>query len=127
MIRTTAEASNTRLGDFNETTSTLPVLVNQCFQRWLKCGSTRLLRQSSQLCQRLSTPLTLIATTGLLQINQGLLAQTAAMSGWIPDGTVPWVSIGRVGGVGGVGTPSTQLSWSGLPDLSQMKRQPREV
>ena len=36
-------------------------------------------------------------------------------------------SIGRVGGVGGVGTPSTQLSWSGLPDLSQMKRQPREV
>ena len=26
-----------------------------------------------------------------------------------------------------IGTPSTQLSWSGLPDFSQMKRQPREV
>ena len=91
-----------------------------------------------------------------------------AKSGWVPDRTVPWVSIGRVGGVsedaatsacsslsvrsfsvmfvspprigtpgsggGGISCyrlmaspPSKQLSWSDLPDLSQMKRQPREV
>ena len=78
MIRTTAEASNTRLRDFSEATSTLlPVLADQRFWRWLKCSSTTLFRQSSQLGKRLSTPLTRIATTGLLQIHQGLLAQTA--------------------------------------------------
>ena len=60
MIRTIAEASNTRLGDFNETTSTLPVLANQRFREWLKCGSTPLFRQSSQLWKSLSTPLTRI-------------------------------------------------------------------
>ena len=105
MIRTTAGASNTRLGDFREATATLPVLANQCFRRWLKCGSTPLFRQSSQLSKSLSPPLTRIATTGFLQIHQGLLAQTAAKSGWIPDKTVLRVSIGRVGGVGEVGTP----------------------
>jgi hypothetical protein len=77
MIRTTAEASNTRLEDFSEATSTLPVLADQRFRRWLKCGSTTLFCQSSQLGKSLSTPLTRIATTGLLQIHQGLLAQTA--------------------------------------------------
>ena len=77
MIRTTAEASKTKLGDFSEATSTLPVLANQRFWRWLKCITPTLCRQSSQLGKRLSTPLTRIATTGLLQIHQGLLAQTA--------------------------------------------------
>ena len=77
MIRTTAEASNTRLRDFSEATSTLPVLADQRFWRWLKCITPTLCRQSSQLGKRLSTPLTRIATTGLLQIHQGLLAQTA--------------------------------------------------
>jgi hypothetical protein len=76
MIRTTAEASKTRLQDFSEATSTLPVLANQRFGRWREY-STTLCCQSSQLSKSLSTPLTRIATTGLLQIHQGLLAQTA--------------------------------------------------
>ena len=77
MIRNTAEASNTRLGDFREATSTLPALTNQRFQKWFKCSSTTLFRQSRQLDTSLSTPLTRIATTSLLQIHQSLLAQTA--------------------------------------------------
>jgi hypothetical protein len=77
MIRTTAEASNTRVGDFSEATSTLPVLADQRFRRWLKCSSTTHFRQGSQLDKSLSTPLTRIASSGLLQIHQGLLAQTA--------------------------------------------------
>ena len=77
MIRTTAEESNTRLEDFSVATSTLPVLADQRFRRWLKCSSTTLFRQGSELGKRLSTSLTRIATTGLLQIHQGLLAQTA--------------------------------------------------
>ena len=44
MIRTTAEASNTRLGDFKEATSTLPILKDQLFGGWFKCSSTTLLR-----------------------------------------------------------------------------------
>jgi len=63
--------------DFSEAISTLPVLADQRFRRWLKCSSTTLFRQGSELGKRLSTPLTRIATTGLLQIHQGLLAQTA--------------------------------------------------
>lgn len=57
MIHTTAEASNTRLGDFREATSTLPVLANQCFRRWLKCGFTRSLAKatsSGRACRRRS-------------------------------------------------------------------------
>jgi hypothetical protein len=77
MIRTTAEASNTKRGAFNEATSTLPVFANQCFRRWLKGSTITLCRQSSQIGKSLSTPLTRIATTSLLQIHQGLLAQTA--------------------------------------------------
>ena len=80
MIRTTAEASNTKRGAFNEATSTLPVFANQRFRRWLKCSTITLCRQSSQIGKRLSTPLTRIATTGLLQIHQGLLTQTAVSS-----------------------------------------------
>lgn len=80
MIRTTAEASNTKRGAFNEATSTLPVLANQRFRRWLKCSTITLCRQSSQIGKSLSTPLTRITTTGLLQIHQGLLAQTAVRS-----------------------------------------------
>ena len=77
MIRTTAEASKTKLGDFSEATSTLPVLANQRFWRWLKCITPTLCRQSGQVGKSLSAPLTRIAPTGLLQIHQGLLAQTA--------------------------------------------------
>lgn len=80
MIRTTAEASNTKRGAFNKATSTLPVLANQRFWRWLKCSTVSLCRQSSQISKRLSTPLTRFATTGLLQIHQGLLTQTAVSS-----------------------------------------------
>jgi hypothetical protein len=80
MIRTTAEASNTKRGALNEATSTLPVLANQRFRRWLKCSTITLCRQSSQIGKSLSTPLTRITTTGLLQIHQGLLAQTAVRS-----------------------------------------------
>jgi hypothetical protein len=72
MIRTTAEASNTKRGAFNEATSTLPVLANQRFRRWLKCSTITLCRHSGQIDKSLSTPLTRIATTGLLQIHQGL-------------------------------------------------------
>ena len=67
-------------GAFNEATSTLPVFANQRFRRWLKCSTITLCRQSSQLGKSLSTPLTRIATTGFLQIHQGLLAQTAVSS-----------------------------------------------
>lgn len=49
MIRTTAEASNTRLRNFREDTSTLPVLTDQCFRGWFKNSSTTLFRPSSQL------------------------------------------------------------------------------
>ena len=49
MIHTTAEASNTRLGDFREATSTLLVLTDQRFRGWFKCSSTTLFRPSSQL------------------------------------------------------------------------------
>ena len=77
MMRTTAKASNTKRGAFNEATSPLPVFANQRFRRWLKCSTITLCRQSSQIGKSLSTPLTRIATTGLLQIHQGLLAQTA--------------------------------------------------
>ena len=77
MIRTTAEASNTKREAFDEATSTLPVLANQRFRRWLKCSTITLCRHSGQIGKSLSTPLTRIATTGLLQIHQGLLAQTA--------------------------------------------------
>ena len=49
MIRTTAEASNTRLGDFREATSTLPVLTDQRFRGWFKCSSTTLFRLSDEL------------------------------------------------------------------------------
>lgn len=77
MIRTTAEASNTKRGAFNEATSTLPVLANQRFWGWLKCSTITLCRQRSQIGKSLTTPLTRITTTGLLQIHQGLLAQTA--------------------------------------------------
>jgi len=80
MIRTTAEASNTKRGAFNEATSTFPVFANQRFWGWLKCSTVSLCRQSSQIGKSLSTPLTRIATTGLLQIHQGLLAQTAERS-----------------------------------------------
>lgn len=80
MIRTTAEASNTKRGAFNKATSTFPVLANQRFWGWLKCSTVSLCRQSSQIGKSLSTPLTRIATTGLLQIHQGLLAQTAVRS-----------------------------------------------
>jgi hypothetical protein len=74
MIRTTAEASNTRLEIFSEATSKLPVLADQRFRRWLKYSTTTLCRQSGESP---STPLTPFATTGLLQIHEGLLAQTA--------------------------------------------------
>ena len=77
MIRTTAEASNTKRGAFNEAKSALPVLANQRFWGWLKCSTVSLCRQSSQIGKSLSTPLTRIATTGPLQIDQDLLAQTA--------------------------------------------------
>jgi hypothetical protein len=77
MIRTTAEASNTKRGDCNEATSTLPVLANQRFRRRLECSTITFCRQSSQIGKSLSTPLTRVATTGLLKIHQGLLAQTA--------------------------------------------------
>jgi hypothetical protein len=77
MIRTTAEASNTKRGAFNKATSTLPVLANQRFWGWLKGSTVSLCRQSSKIGKSLSTPLTRIATTGLLQIHQGLLTQTA--------------------------------------------------
>lgn len=77
MIRTTAEAANTKRGAFNKATSTLPVLANQRFRRWLKGSTITLCRQSSQIGKSLSAPLTRIATTGFLQIHQGLLAQTA--------------------------------------------------
>ena len=80
MIRTTADASNTKRGAFTEATSTLPVFADQRFWRWLKCSTITLCRQSSQLGKSLSTPLTRITTTGLLQIHQGLLAQTAVRS-----------------------------------------------
>jgi hypothetical protein len=80
MIRTTAEASNTKRGAFNEATSTLPVLANQRFRRWLKCSTITLCLHSRQIGKSLSTPLTRITTTGLLQIHQGLLAQTAVRS-----------------------------------------------
>ena len=77
MIRTTAEVSNTKLGDFSEATSTLPVLADQSFRRWRECSSAPLYGPSGQIGKSLSTPLMWIATTGLLQIHQGLLAQTA--------------------------------------------------
>ena len=80
MIRTTAEASNTKRGAFNEATSTLPVFADQRFWRWLKCSTITFCRQSSQIGKSLSTPLTRIATTGFLQIHQGLLAQAAVRS-----------------------------------------------
>ncbi len=80
MIRTTAEASNTKRGAFNDATSTLPVLANQRFWGWLKCSTITFCRQSGQIGKRLSTPLTRITTTRLLQIHQGLLAQTAVRS-----------------------------------------------
>ena len=77
MIRTTAEASNTRLRDFSEATSTLTVLADQSFRRWRECSSAPLCGPSGQIGKSLSTPLTRIATTGLLQLHQGLLAPTA--------------------------------------------------
>ncbi len=80
MIRATAEASNTKRGAFNEATSTLPVLANQRFRGWLKCSTVSLCSQSSQIGKSLSSPLTRFATTGLLQIHQGLLTQTAVRS-----------------------------------------------
>ena len=49
MIRTTAEASNTRLRNFREDTSTIPVLTDQCFRGWLKNSSTTHFLQSRQL------------------------------------------------------------------------------
>jgi hypothetical protein len=92
MIRTTADASNTRVGDFSEASSTLPVLADQRFRRWLKCSSTTHFRQGSQLGMNLSKPLTRIGTTGLLQIHQGLLAQTAVRATRPqPQELVQWV------------------------------------
>jgi hypothetical protein len=77
MIRTTAEASNTKRGAFDEAKSALPVLANQRFRRWLKCSTITFCRHSGQIGKSLSTPLTRVATTGPLQIHQGLLAQIA--------------------------------------------------
>ena len=77
MIRTTAEASNTKRGAFDEAKSALPVLANQRFRRWLKCSTITFCRHSGQIGKSLSTPLTRVATTGPLQIHQDLLAQTA--------------------------------------------------
>ena len=79
MMRTTAEASTTRLDVPRAATSAGAVQTDQLLRGWGELDSTSLAGHQLEFLEGLAAPLARIAPAGLLEIRQGLLTQAAVM------------------------------------------------